>query len=118
MKIKRNSWHYKISNWGSWGGRNDNLCLYFWRLVLKVLFVVVCICAISGFIYLLCIDFYFRFAWVVVLYFLFSVGVSVLAVWFTRTQLGKSPEIPGSNILIEYLKAKKAKICPLIEYTD
>ncbi|KKN08873.1 hypothetical protein LCGC14_1052430, partial [marine sediment metagenome] len=90
----------------------------FGRFVFKCIFVFICVLAVSAIGYLFYTDFWFRFAWAVVLYIVFSGFVSWLAVYLLRNKLGKSPEIPGGNILIEYLKAKKAKICPLIEYVD
>ena len=120
MKVKRDSWHCKISNWGNRFPNqvSDNLCLYFWRMIFKICFVAFYIIALTALGYLFCTDFAFRFIWMVILYCGFSIFVSWFAIHYLRFKLGKSPEIPGGNIVIEYIKAKKAKICPLIEYTD
>ncbi len=118
MKVKRSSWHYKVGLLGSYESSRDNLCVHFWSVVIKI---AVAIFVPSG----LGIAAYYYFIdpfWVsttIMLTFIFSaIGLPALAIYFLRKKLGKSPEIPGSNILIEYLKAKKAKICPLIEYVD
>ena len=42
----------------------------------------------------------------------------ILVIWYIREKFGKSPEMPHGNIIAEYLKAKKRKVCPLIEYVD
>lgn len=118
MKIKRSSWHYKISNFGkrSWDIGSDNLCLYFWRMVFKVVVAVILFCFVSLFCYTFWTEFDFRFIWLCFFYAGFVAFVSWLAIHLLRERLGKSPEIPGGNIIVEYLKAKKEKVCPLIEY--
>jgi len=42
MKIKRSSWHYKISNFGAnYKNRWDSLCWYFWRAVAKIVLIFI-----------------------------------------------------------------------------
>ena len=118
MKIKRSSWHYKISCFGSCWNKDDNLCIYFWRLVGKVMLVffwVIIVCAL--------IIVYFSIPqWIlvtIVLIWLFSsIIIPYLTIHYLRDKVGKPIEIPGESIMVEYLKAKKRKICPLIEYID
>ena len=118
MEFKRSTWLYKISMLGRFESTRDNLCNVFWGLVARVMMTVLVICFMSTLGYVFYTDFWFRFASAVILYIAFSGFISWLAVHLLREKLGKSPEIPGSNIVIEYLKAKKAKICPFIEYVD
>jgi len=40
------------------------------------------------------------------------------AIYFVRKKCGRPPVMPGENIIFEYIKAKKRKICPLIKYID
>lgn len=116
MQIKRSSWHCKISNLGSPERANDNLCCYFWRFVGKLsLFFVV------GFFLYLVLYIYFTddllIANTIMLVFLcLSFAFPSLAIHFIRKRLGKSLEMPYGNIVIEYLAAKKRKVCPLIRY--
>lgn len=129
MKVKRNSWHYKISNWGrdkcEIDYTNDNLCAYFWRLVGKVLLTLFFIHIIIMLLYLFAISGVIIESMIIVLWILSTIFIPPIAIFFIRKKLGKSPEspespeipgIPGSNILISYIKAKKEKVCPFIEY--
>ena len=121
MKIKRSSWHYKISNLGSDFERsNDNLCRYFWRGFGKLallLAAVIVICALVPYgIYLWFID-NFVISNTIMLFFIFSIFIlPILAIDFLRKNLHKSPEMPYGNIVSAYLSAKKEKVCPLIKY--
>ena len=117
MEIKRSSWHYKISNLGSdFERRNDNLCFYFWRGVGKLILLSAGITGISFFMYV-----YFTSATLIantiMVIFVCSVfALPPLAIYLIRKKFGKSPEMPYGNIVVEYIAAKKRKICPLIEY--
>jgi len=116
MKIKRSAWHYKISNWGRVRERpNDNLCNYFWALIFKCLLVFALI-VYAGFV---AHTFYTRpEVGVVVLFLISCLAFPAIAIHLLRNKLGKPPEMPYGNIVVEYTKAKLKGICPLIEYTD
>ncbi len=116
MKIKRTAWHYKISRLGTdYEKANDNLCRYFWRPIWKFA-IALGLVSYFGFVsYWVVTE---PLALIVLLFFASSTVLSVLAIWFMRKKLGKSPKIPYGNIAAEYLKAKKEGICPLIEYID
>ena len=129
MKIKRTSWHYKISTFWADSGReekwDDNLCRYFWGVVgvLFVSFLYLCFFGILiravGFI----IHDYFTSPFfisitIMIAFILSSMIFPILAIYYLREKIGKPLEIPKANLLFEYLKAKKEKVCPLIEYHD
>lgn len=120
MKIKRSSWHYKVSKfWEVFERDNDNLCRYFWRIVGK-LFVLCFVC----FALVLCLYGYFTDPQIVsntimLLFVISSFIIPILAIWYLRKKVGKPiGAFKEDNIFIEYVKAKKRKICPLIEYVD
>lgn len=117
MKIKRSSWHYKISNLGTDFERSDdNLCCYFWRLVGKLIFLLAATIIFCAFSYAYFTDICL-ISNTIFLFFLLSVIIfPILAIYFIRKKLGKSPEMPYGNIVTEYLTAKKRKVCPLIDY--
>lgn len=119
MKIKRTAWHYKISNSGR-ERSNDNLCNYFWRLVGNILAFVGKVMAALALVVCLVFLGYFIISdplvLIVVLFFVSSAVFPILAIWFMRKKLEKSLEMPYGNIVIAYIKAKKEKVCPLIEY--
>ena len=119
MKIKRKSWHYKISNFGAdFEKSNDSLCRYVWRLVGKCAFAF--FGTLAGI--LLTLAFFASPYWisvtVIILWMTSSCAFPILAIWFLREKLGKSPEMPYGSLVTEYLKAKKEKVCPIIEYTN
>ena len=119
MIIKRNSWHYKISNLlPSFEVYNDNLCLYFWRVIGTCALLLCCVL-------FLCFLFYIYFTnpiWIActiaILFVMLSVILPGWAIYFVRKKCGRPPVMPGENIIFEYIKAKKRKICPLIKYID
>lgn len=119
MKIKRKSWHYKISNFGAdYEKTNDNICRYFWRLIGKCAITV--FGTLGGIVLILAYftSHYWISTTIAVLWACLTVALPILAIWFLREKLGKSPEMPHGSIVVEYIKAKKEKVCPLIEYTD
>jgi len=127
MKISRNSWHYKLRHWGSSIRRYESptLCHYFWWLTLKIV-VAVGLAFFLGalgmvFIYSI-IDFFkspfFISNSIAVVTIVLMVVLPLLTILFIREKLGRPIKTPGSSILTEYIKAKKNKLCPLIEYCD
>ena len=122
MKINRNSWHYRFMDWvltsrlvwlsddktgmdtREW--RLNNLCRYFWYFV-------------------------FCFSWVLVhipitLIVAPFIGATVLLVGVIELFLEIGNLFPlraekknkKPNLFLSFLKAKKQKVCPIIEYTD
>ncbi len=120
MKVKRSSWHCKISNLGSFERSNDNLCCYFWRLVGKVILFVAAMIIIGFSIGVIIYWFFMPGFWIsntIMLLFIYSIfALPILTIYFLRRKLGKSLEMPYGNIVVEYMAAKKKKVCPLIEY--
>jgi len=113
MKVKRSSWCSKISNFGVYRRVNDNLCKFFWRIVGKVLLVLAVI------FYVALIGYYWAIPILIVVIFIMSaILVPYFAIYYLREFLGKSPEMPFGEVTVEYLKAKKHKYCPTIEYID
>ena len=120
MKIKRSSWHYKISLLGGWERTQDNLCCYFWRLVGKLAFMFCVFALVSSLLYLWFSNPLVISNTILLLFLICCVALPSLAIWYLREKIGKPLEIPykipRENILFEFIKAKKRKICPLIEY--
>ena len=52
------------------------------------------------------------------LFILSTIVIPVLVIHYIRKKKGEPITLPGENILYEFLKAKKRKVCPLIEYVD
>lgn len=116
MEIRRSSWHYKISNFGSVERSNDNLCCYFWRLVGKLALISVITFAFCFSIYIYFTSDLLIANTIAILFLCLSIALPSFIIHFIRRKLGKSPEMPYGNIVVEYIAAKKTKVCPLIEY--
>ena len=112
MKIKRKSWHYKISNLGSdFENRDDNLCCYFWRLVGKAVLLLAGLFVVGAVIYAYFTSLFVIPTTIMIIFIVSSIILPILAIYYFRERFGKPLEIPGENILFEYLKAKKRKVC-------
>ncbi len=119
MKVKRTSWHYKICHIGSdYENNNDNLCSYFWVVVGKI-----ALFGSAGL--LLCVLAYYYFTdpfvlstSILILSILLGVALPIVVIHYIRQVCGKSIECPGESIVIEFVKAQKDKVCPLIEYIN
>ena len=119
MKIKRSSLHYKICHIGSdYENNNDNLCSYFWVVVGKI-----ALFGSAGL--LLCVLAYYYFTdpfvlstSILILSILLGVALPILAIKYTRHIYGNPIECPGESLVVEFIKAQKDKVCPLIEYVD
>ena len=118
MIIKRTSWHYRFNEWMNYHVESYgmNLCRYFWKTVGSILQSLVIIGIILGAIGILtyaCITDFWG-----IMIFLSAAGcvvLPILAISHLRKIYPKT-EIPTPNILKEYIKAKKNKYCPMIDF--
>ena len=141
MKIKRDSWHYKLNckfN-GEWRMEQiRSLCPYFWTTVLHLALITLFSGLVATVVTILIIPLihYFLIELTnenaldlvdvgVTCYILVAVIVSFLCMCLTvnkgvTTIKNKIDKIPRKktepNLFFEYLKAKKEKICPVIEF--
>lgn len=145
MKINTNSWHYKIAEdfgTNSWKSPSENFCAYFWQVVLGTIAVIL-ICA--GGLVLFCASCYTVFCTLLIpIYHVFTnfnlIDSLYLLCWALALEIIIRKNIPITwklhdilyyapwhnlkakdmepNILVEYLKAKKQKICPIIEFVE
>ena len=119
MKINRKSWHYKVSHWGEHREKwNDTLCGYFWRVVLKLAVVAIAITFVAAFTYTIFTSPFVISALIAISSIAASIILPIVAVVGIRKLLGKSPSSPYENIFISYVKARKDKLCPFIDYVD
>jgi len=119
VKVRRKSWHYRLSHLlGNLERRSDNLCAYFWRMVVVLLVLSFILFCVFQMVYTLFMNpatlEIMIFVSVIVLIF----AAPPISIYYLRKWLGHSPELPAENIFIEFAKAKKRKVCPLIEYVD
>ena len=131
MKVKKSSWHYKLnenmqSTYIEHSGHN--LCRYFWMTVgsmckvcigcslIALLFVL--IGAISKGIWLGIASYCLNDVVLQIISWLFLTSVIITpsaAIYYLRRR-DISTEIPTPNILVEFIKAKKNKYCPMIDF--
>lgn len=136
MKISKNTWHYKMVTerfcyTNGWRACN-NLCLYFWQVVARFLMgfalgllaispVVTVIAIITNYMPPLVTPFVatgLTFAALCMI-------AGVIFIWEKTEDLIRhtkwkrkslEPKEKKPNLLIEYIKAKKEKMCPIIEF--
>lgn len=137
--ISRSSWHYRMTQW-SWShfGKepSSSLCGYFWQTVFSpvivLCFYVVLLIAVSAlalFAFYLCGAFLCNFLhWINILPATFDIvpgefnwrhlviSVVIDAVIFVLMYYKNHKN--HDSVFIEYIKAKKNKICPFIVYKD
>lgn len=114
MKIRKSSWHYKIVEMTSDGNVPANLCGYFWRLVLGLV-AIASLLGMLGFIGWLT---YEKWPWSII-----AIGVTVLVFGSIMWAFGLCSHLPNRpssepGLFRQWLKAKKDKVCPLIEYVE
>ena len=119
MKVKRSSWHCKIINFGSYfENKHDNLCNYFWRAVLKIAVLVYLITLFTMLGYHFFTSPQLIPNTIMVIFLISIVIVPIISIHYIRKIKGEPVKLSCENILYEFLKAKKRKVCPLIEYID
>ncbi len=135
MKINKKSWHYKaISKLGFTPSKS--FCMYFWQIPLIGMYLIVAIAigvlAICATLNAVLAPIAFMFAWDGYFELAFEgdrVGAELLAgvVWFLYVLFGRAIyrhhhpvgfAKKEPSIIVEYIKAKKQKICPILEFED
>lgn len=132
MKIRTDSWHYKLYERSysqlQFPAQNTNLCKYFWRVIggtLYVAFLATVLGAILGGIGFL----FYKYtlvsftvagciAAIIGLIFLYLYVAERL---YDRAKLKRSQpgyQEPEPGFLRSYVRAKKEKVCPLITFVE
>jgi hypothetical protein len=142
MEINRNSWHYRLLKFSD-TVPSTSLCLYFWQVALVVPIKGLVVAVFGSLLGVCLVTFLLLFAapLATLLFFLISdlppssdwVLLNLLGaiIWLIpivlfgevavkkilrNKETNYTPKEP--NILLEFLKAKKEKICPLIQFVD
>ncbi len=143
MKVSTQSWHYRLADSISDSiNPSKSLCVYFWQVIwgfvlwfiLVPIFVVIVgsllILGIPGIIGKLTMDFfdflpegselvlglwYIGVGYLAFLIMFLLMGVFVY--WKEIVQPRKAKVVKEDNLFVAYVKAKKRKICPIIEFT-
>lgn len=141
MKISKDSWHYKLIaiTTNKFEPQSNSLCIYFWQVVwsaLKIVGIVTTTAFVVMFV-VFCLTYpVTQFGWVEgnILNAILSVAVWCFVLLLIKDALTdylphdsillkdvmpkRDEERKKSSILAEYLKAKKAKVCPTLEFED
>ena len=115
MKIRSNAWHYKFYEFGHGGGHapsRTNLCRYFWRTAFGMglcTLLSIIILGIIGMLGFVCYKEPFAITTILVV-----VGSVIGLVRFYK-YAKNNYQAPEPGLFRLYLKARKDKICPLVE---
>jgi len=115
MKVKRNTWHYwfyKLAC-GHWVPSRTNLCAYFWTTALGLGMATLAIAMGVTFLGLIGYAFYkfTAIAFMVLGSLVGGVGFIFLCIYLNDVYQDSEP-----GLVRVYVKAKKDKVCPLIEF--
>ena len=141
MNIAKNSWHYKLCNM-VFNYPSKSLCIYFWQIPYSAVVVVVwCIiilasmlCVAGAGLYILAMPVQLAVS-TVSIFDTFMLGTASLALWccvfkglndhfedkpwnvvLIKKRVKDKPAEKKESLVRAYLKAKKDKICPTIEF--
>lgn len=130
MKISTESWHYKAIDYLNWDHSNS-LCFYFWQAVgaslafvgfgVVLLFLLGILLSFPGVIiaskYIVVHSWLYYFTWVSLsaLFWIAIMGAIVGFIKFVDFLSHRKPK-ESNNIVVSYIKAKKNKICPMIDF--
>lgn len=122
MKISKSSLHYRLVNF-VFDNPNRNLCVYFWQVVWSSFFVpfmfICLICGILGGLLFLSMPvwtmFYGSFDVLAGMAAVLDVGL-LLTFWYLYRKHKYPEKEPG--VIGSYIRAKKEKICPTIDFSS
>lgn len=142
MKVSKNSWHYKLLTKGVFGfgfvSRHkvrQDLCRYFWQVAgtifgTFVLFLVIIPLVVGGFVVVPLSE---LVAWIVTGTYVsgtpgFALGIAPLVmlilitvgliVGYIKKRVKAVSAHSEPNLAVEWVKAKKSKVCPSITFVD
>ena len=117
INVNKKSWHFKLvsSGFNRVGWEDSNLCKYFWQVVWFAIKFLIVVGTIIGFIVFFLIEWkmtltiigFSSFIWLPI------VGVSCFRMIGINIEIKNSKQL---NLISEYLKEKKEKICPIIKF--
>ena len=127
MKIRSGSWHYRLWKWGRDNPNSQpvDLCRYFWHIMLVKIMLpmtsLVIVLSLLGFLIFLVVTHLFQASVILAT----VAGIALLfggSIYLDKRSKDKKEGRPvvvkEPGIVRQYLKARKAKVCPLIEVID
>jgi hypothetical protein len=128
MKVSKKSWHYKwvdtvwVETYIPHTG--NNLCKYFWMLVWSItapILIALFVCFILfGVGYTLFMDgIHWGFFNIGIALFMLSLFIiPIIAISAFRKYISNDTAIHTPTLLSEFIRAKKDKVCPMIDFED
>lgn len=121
MKISTDSWHYKLIDTISVNFPSENLCNYFWQLIFALIvstILITVICFVTLLMLSPVLQFFIELNPVYIIIggvvdITLLSGTLIESIRERRKYSNKKP-----SICIEYIKAKKHKYCPKIEFVE
>lgn len=136
MKISKSSWHYRFIDFFMKGDPPVNLCSYFWTLVHR-LFLFICLATfvihfvlavigVSWFVIYSIFDIKLPPSWLVrpIVTIVSGAGFGIalgllFALWqFLSLRVFQRRRKKQPSLIVEFIKAKKQKHCPLLEIDE
>lgn len=123
MKIRKDSWHYKLYEKSYSEHRfpesNTNLCKYFWRVIggtILLAFQVASVCIVLGAIGFL----FYKYTLISVSVVAVIAAIVGLYVLYNISDRKHAPgyQEPEPGLLRSYVRAKKDRVCPLITFVE
>lgn len=118
MKIKKNSWHYKL--YSKMGGEYDttgNLCPYFWAVVFRLFVLLMIACVLGAMLYMLG-DVVRMVAHQMGWWGLLIPGGIAAVFGLSCLLFIALPNSDTGKLVGAFIKAKTKGICPTVEFTD
>lgn len=118
MDISRRSWHYKFNMFFDCWEKERSLCTYFWATVIRIIFTLFLSAIGIGLIGAV-VTALFSPGGIFFLSGLITVGsMFIIPPWVIHKlrKLGWTNDPECVNILTEYIRAKKSKLCPMIKF--
>lgn len=122
VTVSQSSWHYRwLQSYRSWGWCPPiDFCTYFWLLVLQAT-IFVGVSAVAGFLLAAYIAWWLVVPWEAFICTMVVLGgmvglVGLIAFVAYMTDFGGKEKFQAS-LVWQYVKAKKNKYCPFVEYT-
>ena len=96
MEISSKAWHLRLVRLFEPGYQPSNLCGYFWRVVLSLLFLGLAIVTLPPLVAF------------------FGIGMACAYSYKKVFDHHKPRELKKPSLIVEFIKAKKRRVCPLI----
>lgn len=126
MKVKMNSWHYRFNDFVDPINPNNSmtLCKYFWMTVWHLFSMTFVIVIIASFVFKLIQLMFFTKSGLIftgLIIVAFGIGYVLMKIVVKMSEYSQGKKLvkqQKTNLIREYVKSYKRKVCPIIEFVD